>query len=635
MYSPHQILKKYWGFDDFLEPQEVIINKLLDGNNLCAFLPTGGGKSLCYQVPALCEKGICIVISPLVALMEDQVNNLSHKGISAVYLKAGMSYKEINRILDNCIYGNIKFLYLSAERLQQEIVQERIKQMNVNLFAIDEAHCISQWGHDFRPSYKKLKILTDLKPYVKTIAVTASATKLVQQDIIEQLQLANPVIIKRSLKRNNIGIYVEFANDKYHCLLGKFKQNKGAAIVYVRSRRATKELSAFLNQNNIKAAAYNGGLTDKERKKVLNDWITEKNEVVVATNAFGMGIDKPNVRQVIHFHLAESMESYFQEIGRCGRDGLPSKAITIYNKSDFKRLKSQFIDVIPQLKEVIEIYIKLNSFFSIAYGEGENTSHEFDMYLFCEKYKFNVNLVYNTLDLLERFGILVLNKTSFQKTTIQFACDQKQVFDFLSSYPQHASIIECILRTYGGIFDNFTPIDLNLIAHSANTTKKEVLNTLQELKRLKIINATIYVQDFSIFFLVPKENKRTIYKYAKEIEQYKIDKYVKAKAVVDFIKNTKQCRSIQVLEYFGEENNSSCLNCSVCLNEENETEKKIDYMAVSDFILSNLLKDELDVRSLIELKKYNRLQIIETLKKLLDQKKIKISDKNTYKLNNI
>lgn len=635
MLTPLEVLKKYWGYNQFRPPQESIIQHILNDENVCAFLPTGGGKSICFQVPAMCKKGICIVISPLIALMEDQVINLTQRGISAVFLKAGMHFKEVNRILDNCIYGNTKFLYLSPERLQQELVQERIKQMNVNLFAIDEAHCISQWGHDFRPSYRKLSILNDLKPNTTTIAVTATATTKVQQDIVEQLQLKKPIILKQSLKRDNIGIHVKFCNDKYDALLEKLKHAKASSIVYVRSRKATKELSIFLNQNQINAAAYSGGLIDKERKDVLQQWLNEKTQVVVATNAFGMGIDKANVRQVIHFHLPESLESYFQEIGRCGRDRMPSEATILYNKSDIKRLKEQFVDVIPQLNEVIEIYIKLTSYFSIAYGEGENETFELDLYKFCNTYGLNSHLVYNTLELLDRLSILVFHKSSYQQAALQFICNQKDIFEYLNSHPEHDDICNCLLRTYGGVFDNLTPIDINLLAHLTKSSKKQIVKSIEELKKADIINAYIFLHELSITFLVPKENKRTIYRFANEIKAYKTLKYNKAKAVVDFIRNSNQCRSNQLLNYFGEQNNTSCMTCSVCLNLETNTNIYTDYKKVSTFILNKLALHECDARSLIEHNAFSKFEIIETLKKLLDQKKINISDKNTYKLNKL
>lgn len=633
MKKPLQILEKYWGYTSFRDPQESLIHHVLNGENVCGFLPTGGGKSICFQVPALCREGICIVISPLIALMQDQVDNLKKRGISATYLKGGMNYKEVSRILDNCIYGKLKFLYLSPERLQQEIVQERIKQMDVNLFAIDEAHCISQWGHDFRPAYRKLQVLQDLKPKTNTIALTATATKDVQKDIVELLQLTNPKIIKKSFKRENIAIKVKFSHDKRYELLHRLQRQKNTSIVYVRSRATTKDLSSYLNQHAVSALAYNAGMDHKDREKVLKKWLNEDIQVVVATNAFGMGIDKANVRQIIHFHLPESLESYFQEVGRCGRDGLASEASIIYNQSDFKRLKQQFIDVIPELNEVVKIFNKLTSFFKIAYGEGENRTYDFDLFSFSKRYDFNIHLVYQTLELLERLSILTLNKTSHRQTSIQFICNQKQIFHFLDNHPMHANAVQTILRTYGGIFDNLVNIDFNLISHIANTSKEDLLNTLQLLQKQKFIKADFYIHDLSITFLVPKENDKSILLHAKYIKKYKQFKYEKAKAVVDFTRNSAVCRSKQLMHYFGEKDSENCHICSVCIDEEKEPTKDVNFKEVSKFILAKLAKQEYNTRSLIEFENFTENEIIQTLRKLLSIEKIKLTLKNTYKLN--
>ncbi|GGE41211.1 RecQ family ATP-dependent DNA helicase [Psychroflexus planctonicus] len=632
MKTPLQILEKYWGYTSFRHPQDVLIKHVLNGDNVCGFLPTGGGKSICFQIPALCKDGICIVISPLVALMQDQVQNLNDRGIAATYLKGGMNYRDVNRILDNCIYGKIKFLYISPERLQQELVQERIKQMNVNLFAIDEAHCISQWGHDFRPAFRKLTVLKELKPKTNTIALTATATEEVQKDILELLELDNPKVVKKSFKRANIALKVKFAFDKRYELLQKLQQKKETSIIYVRSRSATKELSSFLNQNKIPSLSYNGGMEHKERKKVLEKWLDESVQTVVATSAFGMGIDKANVRQVIHFHLPENLESYFQEVGRCGRDGLASTATILYNESDFKRLKQQFIDVIPELNEVIEIYKKLTAFFKIAYGEGENETYDFDLFSFCKKYNFNTHLVYQTLELLERLSILSLNKSSNKQTSIQFICNQNQLFNFLDHHPSYANAIQTILRTYGGLFDNKVNIDFNLISHLAKVSKEDLLKSIHLLEKQAYINAEIYMHDLSITFLVPKENERSVLMHAKYIKKYKLHKYEKAKAVVEFVRNKDVCKSRQLMQYFGEEKLEDCGICSVCLGEEDKQNHKIEYVEVSEFILEKLSENELDARKLIEFGIFSKTEIIATLKKLLAQQKIKLSLKNTYKL---
>lgn len=628
-----QTLVKYWGFTSFIAPQEEVIAHVLEGKEVCAFLPTGGGKSICFQVPALCKEGICIVISPLIALMQDQVDALSRRGIGAVYLKAGMRYSDVSRILDNCIYGKIKFLYLSPERLQQEMVQERIKEMNVNLIAVDEAHCISQWGHDFRPAYRNIHLLKNLHPSTPMIAVTATATREVQLDIQEALTMKQPAIVKKSFERTNIALKVCFSHDKFDSLLDLLSTVVGVAIVYVRSRGTTTELSTFLNQHQIPSLAYNGGMEHAEREKIVQQWLREEVRVIVATNAFGMGIDKPNVRQVIHFHLPENLESYYQEVGRCGRDGHASEATILYNKSDIKRLKQQFIDVIPDLATTIEIFKKLTSYFRIAYGEGQDQTFDFNIHTFCKKYEFKTHLVFQTLDLLERLSILTLHKSSFKQSQIQFTCSQHQLFDYLDKHTAYRSIVQAVLRTYGGVFDNAISIDFNLIAEQAKTSKTDVVSCLQQLMNLSFIKGAFYFEDLSITLLVPKEDERSILLHSKYIKNYKLQKYEKAKSVVDFVRNKEVCRSRQLMLYFGEEASKECGVCSVCTKEEIPYSlMNIEYKKVALFIEKQLTIQQLGAKSLIKMGEFKKEEIIATLQKLLDQKKIELNSNNTYKL---
>jgi len=369
---PLDILKTYWGYEQFKPSQELAVDSILGQKDTCVFLPTGGGKSICFQVPALVEPGICIVVSPLVALMQDQVENLKSRGIKAQLLKSGMSHVEVDQRLDNCIYGNYKFLYLSPERLQQELVRERIRKMNVNFIAVDEAHCISQWGHDFRPAYRKIHLLKELQPGISIIALTATATEKVKQDIITELELEDPTIISESFRRSNIALLTDFTADKMNALYSQLNITTENSIVYVRNRSACVELSEFLNKKGLRSTYFHGGISQTDKQKKLANWLKEEVPIIIATNAFGMGIDKANVRQVIHYHLPESLESYYQEAGRAGRDGKPAKAVVLFNESDKQRLKNQFIKTIPNFEAVKSVYKALMSNFRIAYGEGEN-----------------------------------------------------------------------------------------------------------------------------------------------------------------------------------------------------------------------------------------------------------------------
>lgn len=389
MPESNSILQKYWGHSSFRPFQEEIITAALEKKDVLALLPTGGGKSICFQIPAMIREGICIVISPLVALMEDQVKTLQLKGIKALAITGGISLQDLDTRLDNCIYGNYKFLYLSPERLQQDLVQQRIKQMNVNLFAIDEAHCISHWGHDFRPAYLNISILRDLHPTIPIIALTATATKEVTRDIEQQLKLKDPIIFKSSLKRSNIAFNVVFAEDKMYRLKQVLNNKDESSIIYVRSRNATVEITAELNYYGYKAAPFHGGLSGKQKSLLLERWLKEEVKIMVATNAFGMGIDKPNVRHVVHLNLPESIESYFQEAGRAGRDEKPAIATIITNKSDLPRLKDLFLKTLPDLEFTIFVYKKLTSYFRIAFGEGQDCNFDFNFSGFCTQYNLH------------------------------------------------------------------------------------------------------------------------------------------------------------------------------------------------------------------------------------------------------
>lgn len=631
MQQAKHILQKYWGHESFKSLQEEIIHGAYNNKDLIALLPTGGGKSLCFQIPALLKDGICIIVSPLVALIEDQVKSLQNKGVKALAITGGISFQELDALLDNCIYGNYKFLYLSPERLQQDLVQQRIKQMNVNLIAVDEAHCISQWGHDFRPAYLKISVLRELHPGVAIIALTASATIEVVQDIQDKLMLEEPLIFKKSLERKNIAFRVLFTEDKMYRLQQLLHDKNESAIIYVRSRNATQEISRELQKRGYSTAAFHGGLSSKEKSARLNSWLKEDVKIMVATNAFGMGIDKPNVRHVVHLNLPESLESYFQEAGRAGRDNELATATIITNKSDIPHLKNQFLKSLPELKFVILVYKKLVAYFQIAYGEGLDTSHDFNFAEFCSHYHLDTSKTYNTLQLLDRISIVKLTQQFQKEVHLQFIISNKQLLYYLEENPKYDPVVKAILRTYGGIFENEMPLNLSSICKKSGTIESEIISVLKQLDRDKIVTFEHQQHDASITFLVPREDESSIYPFGEYIKNQAKNKTDKIEALLHYVENDKTCRSRQLLAYFGETGPKNCGICSVCRPADSivrkETIKRI-YLEIMGFLKTG----DRSSLELVAALPYPEAGILKVLQLLLEKEIIFLTPNKTYKL---
>ncbi len=629
MQKPLEILKNVWRFSSFKPPQEAIIDDIINGKDVLALLPTGGGKSICFQVPALSKKGICIVISPLVALMKDQVENLKSKGIKAIALTGGLKYTEVDSLLDNCIYGNYKFLYISPERLHQELVQDRIKQMDVNLIAIDEAHCISQWGNDFRPAYKKCSILKTFFPKIPLIALTASATPKVIDDIIINLGIEKDKIIKKSFSRPNIAYIVLEEEDKIYRIKRLLDEHQGTAIIYVRNRKATVDIATIINNHGVSATYYHGGISPLEKGKRLNNWLDNKVRVMVATNAFGMGIDKADVRMVIHIHLPDSMESYYQEAGRAGRNGEKAFAILLKNKSDELHVKNQFLKTLPDVPFIRLLYKRLNNYFQIPYGEGVAFSTHFKFNEFCKVYKLNPLLTYNGLKLLDRHSIISLSENFNQRATIQFIVTNHQLFKYLDTNNKLEHVTQALLRTYGGIFDSEVSINIPLIATRTSSSEKEIEAVLNTLANDNIVVYNAGNRDTEITFLIPREDEKTINVIAREVKQQNSYKEQLINAVIAYTTNDTLCKSIQLLTYFGEKNTVACGICSVC-NSEKEPFVKKEMKKLCQNIIVLLSSTPKTSKELTEELVYKEKNIIAALQLLLEHNTITINDKNEY-----
>jgi len=622
-----EILKKYWQHDSFREPQDKIIAEVLQGRDTFALMPTGGGKSICFQVPGMMKEGLCLVISPLIALMKDQVQNLAKRNIKAIALTGSLSVNEISDLLDNCRFGNYKFLYLSPERLQADWIIERLKELPINLVAVDEAHCVSQWGHDFRPAYLKISALKKHLPHVPFMALTASATHRVQQDIVTQLALTNPVIFKKSFARENIAYMVFEVEDKLHRLQQILAKNPGPSIIYVRNRKACHDVAQQLQSLGFNATFYHGGLKEKEKEANMQLWLAEKAQVIVATNAFGMGIDKPNVKTVLHIQLPENIENYYQEAGRAGRNGQKAFAVMLVNASDIKTTQSQFIEVLPDKKFLKEVYLKLNTFMQIAYGEGMGQTYPFNFNEFCYKYKFPAVKAYNALQFLDRQGILTLSKEFNEKVNLQFIIPSKEVVRYISLNPAHEEPILTILRNYTGIFEIETAINTAMITKKANISEAALIDMLKKLEQKGVVALRTSGNDSSIVFNEVREDEHTINRVSKFLEQQNAIKLKQFESAVTYVTDASYCKARMILEYFDEETTADCGICSYCIAKARKPKSPIE---TATEILEILKEESINSRDIETRLELTAQETVFALQLLLENDRIKINDYNQY-----
>ena len=626
----HHILSKYWGFTKFRPLQEDIIQSVLDGKDTLALMPTGGGKSLCFQVPALLNPGICIVVSPLIALMKDQVENLKEKGIKAIAIISGMGKREVDIALDNCIYGDIKFLYLSPERLLSELFRVRLRHMPVNLIAIDEAHCISQWGYDFRPSYLHLAELREIHPNVPILALTATATERVAADIQLKLNFKQAQIFRKSFERKNLSYLVYNEENKLRKLFSIAKNVKGTGIVYVRNRRETQEVARQLNMQGISADFYHAGLDTPLRMKKQAAWKNSEVKIIVATNAFGMGIDKSDVRFVVHLDLPESLEAYYQEAGRGGRDEKKAYAVLLYNNSDVFQLKNRFEQQYPSIEEIKQIYHHLGNYYQLAFGAGEGLSLEFDLADFCNRFKLDPFRTLHALKFLEHDEYIALTETVFLASRVQVLSASADLYRFQVEQPTYDQFIKVLLRSYGGIFDQLSAIKESDLGKRLGINRNEVIKILQKLQTLQIVNYIEQTDKPHLLFIKPRVD--TLHLLIDR--RYHEDRYhihqLQIESIINYAVNNK-CRSQQLLNYFNEAHAPICGVCDVCLENKKASKKAGNTDELVKSILNELTKKPLHLSQLIEsLHIGNDNDKLNVIRMLLDAGTIKVNGEYYY-----
>jgi ATP-dependent DNA helicase RecQ len=560
-----KILLKYWGYASFRPMQEDIIRSVLTGNDTLALLPTGGGKSLCYQIPALAKEGMCLVVSPLIALMKDQVDHLRKSGISAAAVYSGMHPDEINIILSNARNGMYKLLYCSPERLTTTTMRETIKRLKVNLLAVDEAHCISQWGYDFRPPYLKIAEIRAFLAGVPVLALTATATPAVVKDIMTKLQFKKELVLRKSFERKNLTYVVIREEDKKKRLLRVISRINGPGIIYVRNRKETREIAEFLEKNKISASFYHAGLDHKTRDQRQQAWIDEKKRIIVATNAFGMGIDKSNVRCVIHMDLPDCIEAYFQEAGRAGRDEKKSWAILLYEEADSINAKNNLSLSYPEPATIRTVYQALGNYFQIPVGSGCDLSLDFDLSLFSEQYKFQPLIVYNALKLLEKEGYIILTESFHNPSRVFIKADKEELYQFQVSSPFYDRFLKYLLRSYSGILSGFVRISETELSKRLDLKTEEVRSHLKRLEKLKILDYIPQTNKPQLIFPEERLDPKDLLLTPEHYRDRLVDATSRLEAMLRYVNTGNVCRSIQLLSYFGEYNSKRCGSCDVCL----------------------------------------------------------------------
>ena len=625
----HSVLRQYWGYESFRPMQEQIIRSVMGGRDTLALMPTGGGKSLTYQVPALAQDGLCIVITPLIALMKDQVDNLRRRGISAIAVHSGLSPRQIDIALDNCVYGDVKFLYIAPERLATEVFRLRVQRMKVSLLAVDEAHCISQWGYDFRPSYLRIAEVRRLIPDTPILALTASATKLVENDIIEKLSLDEPAILRSSFARDNLSYSVRAVDDKNEQLMRIISNVPGSGIIYVRTREGAEKIASWLQDQGVSADYYHGGLPNAERSLRQEDWTQGRTRIMVATNAFGMGIDKSDVRFVIHYTMCDSLESYYQEAGRAGRDGARSYAVLLTSPDDEVRVTKRFECEFPPLEDIKSIYEKICNYVQVAIGDGLQSSFLFNIHDFASREHIFTGKIQSALKILQQNGYMTLIEEMENPARIMFCVGRDDLYKIRVERNDLDHFLRTILRMYNGVFTEFRAIDECEIASVSGYKLEHVKELLKRLWQMRIIRYVPSNRSPMIFF--DEERLPTADLYIAP-ETYRLRKemmHERFSKMLDYATNEERCRSRILSEYFGDTEAKDCGICDVCLARR-KMEKS--GKSLQSQILEKLSGRELSVRDLVAEFRCDPQPLLDTLKAMHENGLVKTDEAGIIKV---